>query len=453
MKQWQAQLQSLIRRVVAATPELMLAWACYVGAVDTIAGEPQDLFLYGLIIIELLSLTWLRLLLAPSKIAAQKSTLRSLLGVGITGIAFFFFVVNLVFAVIALIFIIFFDPVIFVLLLLALTRRSLWRWNWSLRSVEDSQALRAHTKRAVRAHYLALLTALAMSLMLALYVDDMAMSTSLSDALMLGGMSGYFASLAIYVLTGKTPEVKPRDKAPPPQAIPKPALKPMLRILADNWISFVPGVFLLWITMGWFLGLIDINVRIIALPLSLGMGGWLVMAGAASAFDIPANSIWSFGLERASDFIARIGLLWMLSMFMFFFSIPIIFGILGQEISTGYYPPALQFGFILSIVANIYVLLRLWPIITMPFLLPVDSMPVSIRSVWRMTAGLDGFFLGAVPPMLLLLPITLLLMLPGTYLWLGKLSIYLFFVPLMALMLIERSATMAALRYDENAKT
>ncbi len=115
------------------------------------------------------------------ELSRRKGLLRTLLGVGGTGVAFVTFVLSLMMALFALLFVMFFDPRTFVLLLFALTRRSIWRWNWSVGSIDDAQQLQALARRATRAHYLALLGAFLVALLLAGLIDDDSLSTSIGE--------------------------------------------------------------------------------------------------------------------------------------------------------------------------------------------------------------------------------------------------------------------------------
>ena len=65
-------LDKTIRRIFTVLPELALAWACYQGAMDAFAGESPSFYLYGLILIEMLGLAWLRLTLSPLNFSQPK---------------------------------------------------------------------------------------------------------------------------------------------------------------------------------------------------------------------------------------------------------------------------------------------------------------------------------------------------------------------------------------------
>ncbi len=447
--------QHLYRRVVAAIPEAALAYACYTGAMDALAGEAPGLYLYGLIAIELLGLAWLRLALAPIEIASAGSWWRRALGIGGTGIALVIGFFNAIFVLLGFLFVMLFEPRTFVLLLLALTRRSLWQWAWAIRSVDDARLLHEHMKRAFRAHWIALVCSFAVALAFHFSMDaDDRLHEKLGDALWLAGMAGYFVALAIYLLFGRTPlaerEVEPADVAPATRLAPVDSayLAGIARTARDHWPDLVPGVLLLAFFMEVVWQALDAGVQVMAAPLGIGLSGWLLVAGAARALGITALSGWEYGFPRLVDFVLRSALLWIGAGVLVFLAVPVTAGIFDVELRVARDSPALESSFYVALAGILYLLARLWPLLAYPFAVAVLPAPAAIphglRDAWRMTAGVDGFLRGALPPFVAVAGAIALLSVAGGFIVVAKAVVYMVLAPLIALLAVERTAAMAA---------
>ncbi len=447
----------LLRRIVAATPEVALAATCFRAAQDALSGTEPSLYLYGLIAIELIGIAWLRLVLAPGQIATARSSWLRRLGIGSTGVALVMALLNSTLLLVALLFVMVMEPRTFVLLLLALTRRSLWPWAWAIRSGADAALLQAHVRRAFRAHWIALLASFGAALALnALLQPDEQLRTQLGDALWLAGMAGYFSALAIYLMVGKTPIEKEK---PEPWSLewlprlPPVELRPLARVAADNPWPLVPGALLLWFVMEVLWEVLDPAIQVFAAPIGVGLGGWLLVAGAACTLRVAERPVWRHGLAGAGEFILRVSALWLAAMAAAFFAVPIVAGILDLEMQTGNQPPAFRQGIALAMVVVFYGLARLWPLAVYPFVIvdapPPPAVPNGVRDAWRMTAGWDGFVRGALPPVLILTAAVALLAMAGAFLVVAKALVYFAVAPLLAVLAVERTVAMAVRRPPE----
>ncbi|MGE0875923.1 MAG: ankyrin repeat domain-containing protein [Burkholderiales bacterium] len=447
--------QHLYRRVVAAIPEAALAYACYTGAMDALAGVAPGLYLYGLIAIELLGLAWLRLALAPIDIASARSWWRRALGIGGTGIALAIGFFNAIFVLLGFLFVMLFEPRTFVLLLLALTRRSLWQWAWAIRSVDDARLLHEHMRRAFRAHGIALACSFAVGLAFHFSIDaDEGARERLGDALWLAGMAGYFVALAIYLLFGRAPLAAREAESAP--AMPATRLAPVdlayfggiARTARDHWPGLIPGVLLLAFFMEVVWQALDAGVQVMAAPLGIGLSGWLLVGGAARALGITAQSGWEYGFPRLVDFVLRSALLWFGAGVLVFLAVPVTAGIFDVELRVARDSPALESGFYVALVGILYLLARLWPLVTYPFAVAVlpapAAIPYGLKDAWRMTAGVDGFLRGALPPFVAVAGAIALLSVAGDFIVVAKAVAYVVLAPLIALMAVERTAAMAA---------
>lgn len=439
-----------VKRVVAAVPDATLAWACYVGATDTLAGNEPGFYLYGLLIVELMSVAWMRVVLAPTVIGRSTSTLRTILGIGGTGIAIFMLFINGIMVLILFVFIMFFDPRAFLLLLLALTRRSLWLWCWGIRSPENATLLHDHTSRITRAHYLAVLVALGVAVLANQYLAlAPEAQTTLSDALYLAAMAGYFTSLALYMVVGSTPLPDETDNSGDGGIADLPPLAPLdlsrvVLVTVQNWFRFIPGVALIWFAMGIVWAAIPEGGQVVMAPLGIGASAWYLVGGACVALGYTSEGAFAFGYRRLSSMAYAMFGLWMIVLFLLFFSIPFSLGVLGHDVSTEpMRTPALDAMFLLCGLGICYVVARLWPVLVLAFL---DSEELrngaSYKFAWQLTAGVRGFINGAMPPVLAVLLLFFVMAILVDYPLVARLVVYLVLAPLIAVLAIERAAAM-----------
>jgi len=448
---WGDQHSAFLKRIVAAIPEATLAVVCWQAARRSLAGQPPEFYVTGLVTIELLSLAWMRLVVAPMVIGTSHSLFRTLLGIGGTGVALIFLLINGGFAIMMLFFVMVMQPRTFLLLLLALTRRSLWLWAWGIRSPDHALLLRAHAMRAFRAHYLAVLAALVAALALDRFAPQDPRTRQFQwDALWLGGMAGYFAALTLYLLAGRTPipeTTVPAEPRPAGRPVP-PDLAGLARQVLSRWQSLLPGIVLLWFVMDVVWGAVAGDARLIAAPLAIALSGWALVGGACRVLGVTDEALWRFSLARAAGFAYGVALLWMLTLLALFLSMPVVYGMLGLEFSGSVgITPAVQALFAVACAGIAFLLIRLWPLTTLCYVVPPELLPAEVpdvfRTAWRLTAGVQSFFLGALPPVLSLAATVAASALSREYPILGRLLVYGLFAPLTALLAVERTWALA----------
>lgn len=443
----------LARRVVAAAPELTLAYSCYQASVNVLAGSEIDLYLYGLVVIELIGLAWLRVATTPVDEKLPASPLKLFLGLSGTLLAIAVLVSQVSLAIIGMLLILFADPGAFVLLLVAIFRRSIWQWSWSLDKLQinHQSALREHYERAFFAQLFALVTAMLVAMALNQLHGNETADQKIGDALWFAGMSGYFAAIAIYLLAGRLPDLEEPDEVVEDnlEIIPLPNIRKLTHITIANWFSLLPGVLLLWV-INVFMGAVVPGLFAVAAPIVVSLGGWYLLAMAASLLGIEMRSAWMYGATRISELSLRVTVLWMAGLVLFFFSIPLIAALLDLDMSNLGDEPLIYPFAMLSLISICYLLARLWPLVVLPFVQEEDetlpAIPDGFRLVWKMTAGIDGFLRGAMPPVLVLCVMMFLLTMPTDWLWLSRLIVYLLLVPLLAIMMIERTRLMLTTR-------
>jgi len=446
--------EHVIRRMLAALPELTLAWSCYRGALDALAGHPTDVYLWGLMLVEVLSLAWLRLITAPAVLGSARSWWQMLLGVGGTGVAAAILLLNGSVAIITMVFTMMTEPRTFVLLLLALTRRSIWSWAWGLRSVEDAARIAAQGVRAFRVHYLAIGLAFCATLLMDRVADIAAADQeTYASALWLAGMAGYFVALALYLLLGRTPLHDPAEanrRRGLPDIAPF-ALMPLLKRAVGDAPSYLGGVLLLWGVVEVFGSVVPAAGAVMATPILIGLSAWLLIGAASHTLELSTGTVWAAGKARAAGFGYPFILLWLLVLLLSFLAVPVVYGAFSLDLGTDAAMPArVQLAFVACFLWIFYIIARLWPATMLCYVLADTQIPESIvglfRLSWRLTAGFSGLKDAALPGLLAPAASVFLMLVAGNYPVVAKIMIYTLLAPVAALVALERTQAMVTCR-------